>query len=183
MPAEFKNTVISREELKVRAVALSQVPAAEDTGLDTALLVLKTGADWYGLPARLVQEIAVAPELAPLPLTPDFVAGIINLRGELIGAIDLAVLFGLPRPAGPLCAAVVHSGSAVVALLVQKAIGVEQFAASTRQPVLPALSGEAAGFFDGVFRSGDRIITEINVDRILDCPQLKSLCGEAQREE
>lgn len=182
MPVEDKNIIISREELKARALALSQVPPAEEKGLDTSLLVLKTGRDWYGIPVRLVQEIAVAPEVAPLPLTPDFVAGIINLRGELIGAIDLALLFGLPRPAGPRCAAIVRSGDAVVALLAEQAAGVEQFASSALQPVLPTLSGEAASYFDGAFRSGNRVITEICVDRIINCPQLKKLCGEAQRE-
>lgn len=177
-----KNTVIPKAELRSRAAALSQVPLSEKKGLDTPLLVLKTGADWYGIPARFVQEIADSPAVAQLPLTPDFIAGIINLRGELVGALDLALLFGLQRPAGPLCALIVRSGPAVLALLAEKAVGVELFASSGREPVLSTLPEEAARFFDGAFRVGNRIVTEINIDRIFDCPQLKSLCGGEQQE-
>lgn len=182
MLRDDKNNIISREELRARAAELSLVPPAGKKGLDTALLVLKTGSDWYGLPALLVQEIAADPAVAQLPLTPEFVAGVMNLRGELIGAIDLASLFGLPRPAGPLCAAVVRSGAAVFALLAEKALGVEHFASADREPVVPTLHGEAARYFDGAFRADSRIITEINIDRILDCPRLKSFCGAGEPE-
>lgn len=49
----------------------------------------------YGVDARWVREVSALENLTPLPCTPAFVAGIVNLRGEILPVVDLAVFFGL----------------------------------------------------------------------------------------
>lgn len=183
MSEHSKKEPVPQTELKARALELSHVPAAAEKGRDTGLLIIKLGREWYGIPAPLALEIVVGPRIAPLPLTPAFVAGIINLHGELVAAIDLASLLGLPRPEGGAAYAVaVRRGDMTVAFLAELVSDVEWFASADLEPVLPTLPEEYAHFFAGAFRSGDRLITELNVEGILAHPRFDG-SGGAGRED
>lgn len=60
-------------------------------------LLFKLGDASYGLSIKAVQEVLRAPEsLIPLPGAPDFVIGMVNLRGGAVPVIDLRRLMGLP---------------------------------------------------------------------------------------
>ena len=50
----------------------------------------------YGLEILRVREIIGMMEITPVPRTPDFVLGVINLRGKVIPVVDLRSKFGLP---------------------------------------------------------------------------------------
>lgn len=50
----------------------------------------------YCIDITLIREIMAMTELTPIPQTPDFVSGVINLRGKIIPIIDLRLKFGLP---------------------------------------------------------------------------------------
>lgn len=70
----------------------------DDTG-EIQLVVFNLGKEEYGAPIHSVSEIIRVPEqMTRLPRTPDFIEGIINLRGKVLPVIDLRVRFGLPRP-------------------------------------------------------------------------------------
>lgn len=174
MPENSGNELVPLEELRARALALSRAPAAAEKNPDTGLLVLRLGEEFYGIPALLVQESLIGPQLAPLPLPPHFSPGIINLRGELIGAIDLAGLFGLPAGRDRSFAAVVRLGGLAAAFLADGAAGVEWLSAADREPVLPTLPQEYSAFFDGAFRSGGRLILQLNIERVFSHPLLQS---------
>jgi len=49
----------------------------------------------YGLPVLLVREIIRIPKITPVPQLPDYVKGVINLRGRVIPIMDLRLRFGL----------------------------------------------------------------------------------------
>lgn len=180
--------IIPAGELAARALDLSREPARERSAssLETGLVVLRLGREWYGVPAGLVQEVAGSPEITPVPMTPPFVAGVLNLRGELVGVLDLAVLFGLPAAAGAAArrpAVVVRLQGLTAALLADAVLEVEWFAAADREPVLPTLPAEAAGFLAGVMRDGGRLVMELNIEKILAHPPLAALRGETAGEE
>ncbi|HAT71607.1 MAG TPA: hypothetical protein DCS63_02195 [Elusimicrobia bacterium] len=174
MPDNSGKEPVAQEELRARALELGRAPAAAEKTPDTGLLVLKLGGEYYGIPAPLVQESLIDPQLAPLPLPPHFAPGIINLRGELIGAIDLAAFFGLPAAGARRFAAVVRLGGLAAAFLAEQAAGVEWFSVSDREPVLPTLPEEYAVFFEGAFRSGGRLILQLNIERVFGHPRLQS---------
>ena len=58
-------------------------------------LVFMLGRERYALPTRDVQAMVKMPELVPVPLTPPFVRGVINVRGETTPLIDLRVKLGM----------------------------------------------------------------------------------------
>ena len=166
------------EELKARALELGRVPVADDEarGHQVGLVILRLGQEWYGISAALIQEVVSAPLVTPLPLTPPLVAGAMNLRGEILGVLDLATLLGLPPSGQPQRLAVVaRCDNVSAALLADGVEDVQWFARAKREPVLPTVSAAGARFLLGAYRPGTRLITELNIDEVLNHPQLRPL--------
>ncbi len=72
----------------------SLAPAAQEEKF--RLLVFRLGDEWYGLDARMVQEISRVNQITRLPLTPPHVLGLVNLRGSIFGVIDIRPTLNLP---------------------------------------------------------------------------------------
>lgn len=63
---------------------------------DQKLLTFSLGSEGYGVSILKVKEIIGMMDITPVPRTPDFIKGIINLRGKIIPVMDLRVKFGMP---------------------------------------------------------------------------------------
>ena len=63
---------------------------------DNKFLTFRLGEEEYGVEILRVREIIGLIDVTPLPRTPDYVKGVINLRGKIIPVIDLRTKFGLP---------------------------------------------------------------------------------------
>lgn len=59
------------------------------------LIVFRLGGEEYGLAIDQVKEIVAMPNVARVPLTPSYVKGVANVRGNILSIIDLAEKFGL----------------------------------------------------------------------------------------
>lgn len=68
---------------------------ARAVGVDgDALVTFHVGAQWLGLPVGSVQEVLTAQRRAVVPLAPPEIAGLLNLRGQIVTAVDLRVALG-----------------------------------------------------------------------------------------
>ncbi|MBI4423463.1 MAG: purine-binding chemotaxis protein CheW [Elusimicrobia bacterium] len=168
---------LAQEELEARALELSRQVAldAAPRGEQESLLVLRLGAEAYGIRASSVQEVVAKPAIAPLPLVPRLVAGVMNLRGELVAVLDLAEVFGPAAPSTRRFAVVARHDDLVAAVLADEVQDVERFAADSREPVLATVAGEVSGFFSGVFRAGDRLVSAIDLAKVFAHPELLKL--------
>src|SRR5829696_6942259 len=95
--------------------ALAHQEADENALLGEETVIFRLGAGRYGVSARLVREVQPLAGYTPLPGTPRFVLGLINLRGRLLAALDIRPLLG--SPASP--------PSSSAALLIVSASGIE----------------------------------------------------------
>ena len=59
-------------------------------------LCFKLGNEDFCIEILKIKEIVVMREIAPIPKTPDFIRGVLNLRGQIIPIIDLRLKFGMP---------------------------------------------------------------------------------------
>ena len=59
------------------------------------VLLLPVGEDVFAVPMAVAREVVVAPRLAALPTATAVVAGVLNLRGEIVPVFDTAMLLGL----------------------------------------------------------------------------------------
>lgn len=81
--------------LSDQARRLAQVPPAADASRALEVLVCRLGKEEYALELRLLHGVYPATGLTPVPCTPPFVAGLLNLRGEILTVLDLAAAIGL----------------------------------------------------------------------------------------
>lgn len=79
-----------------RAARLAQAPAQKQQGERIELVLIRLGRETYGLDAENVFEIKIAEQITTIPRVPDWVAGVVNLRGRILSVLDLRRLFGLP---------------------------------------------------------------------------------------
>lgn len=64
-------------------------------GIDQRLLTFSIGNNGYGIPILEVKELIGMMEITTVPKTPEFIKGIINLRGKIIPVMDLRIKFGI----------------------------------------------------------------------------------------
>src|SRR5690348_7135358 len=69
----------------------------EHRGDTLELVSFQLKGEFYAIEARYVYEVMQPPEITIIPHTPDFLQGVINLRGEIFAVFDFNQLFGLGR--------------------------------------------------------------------------------------
>ncbi|HEX4844581.1 MAG TPA: chemotaxis protein CheW [Geothrix sp.] len=70
---------------------------AQETVPSLELVVFRLGPESYGLRLHEVREIIMVSQITPVPRAPQFVDGVLNLRGEVMPVVDLRTRFGLER--------------------------------------------------------------------------------------
>lgn len=58
-------------------------------------VTFRLASQWLGIPVLIVQEVLVAQRIARVPLAPPAIAGFLNLRGQIVTAVDLRTTLGL----------------------------------------------------------------------------------------
>lgn len=86
-----------RAKLEARARALARVPRKEADEASIEVLLFSLAAETYAVESRFVREVARFGEFALVPLAPETLIGLTNLRGEVLPVFDLRPLLGVPR--------------------------------------------------------------------------------------
>jgi len=163
--------VEAEQILRKRAQALARTPPPPASGTMLELLQFGLASERYAVECRFVQEVHPLRDLTPLPCTPAFIAGIVNVRGRVVPVIDLKKFFGLPeRGLTDLHRTIVVRGHDLeVGLLADVIIGISSVPAASLQPSLPTLTGIRAEYLKGIT---DQSLVVLSVDRILLDPKI-----------
>ena len=158
--------------LRLRAQALARPPAA--AARDGATLdVLEFGLadERYALPTAGIDEVLAFEQLTPLPGTPAFMLGIVNVRGRMVAVIDIRKFFDLPeRGITDLHQVILVRGHGLeVGLLADDVIGLRSVDVGSLQASLPTLHGIRSDYLKGV--TGDSLIV-LDLDRLLADPAI-----------
>ena len=141
--------------LRARAAALARprlVGVRPEDEIEVVEFLL--GSEHYAIAASLVREVCPLKDLTPLPGTPAFVRGIINLRGRIVSVVDLKRFFDLPVQGLTDLNKVVVTGDAQTefGLLVDAVVGVRSISRVEIQPPMPTLTGVRETYLKGVTR-------------------------------
>ncbi len=158
----------SRRILEARARTLAKTPARPDEGEQLEILGFSLAGETYGVETRHVREVCQLKDLTPLPCSPGFVAGIMNLRGRILAVVDLRKFFELPtKGLTELNRVIVLKGAdKEYGLLADSIDGVRSVPAATLQEGLPTLTGIRERFLKGVtgkmlaILDGDRLLSD-----------------------
>jgi purine-binding chemotaxis protein CheW len=85
--------------LKARATSLAALPQPEAAEEYIEIIEFQLASETYGIELRHAGEVSLLKELAPVPCTPAFVLGIINVHGRVLLVVDLKRFFDLPNNA------------------------------------------------------------------------------------
>ncbi len=137
--------------------------------MSTRLVTFTLEGRSYGIDVTAVQEVLRGLPRTRIPLAPSALAGLINLRGQVLTAIDLREQLGLPpRPADqePMLVVIRLAGEPV-ALLVDSIgsvvdVGTEQF-----EPPPDTLTGPTRDLILGAYKLTDRLLLSLDVDRAI----------------
>ena len=139
--------------LRERALALAAEPGRTQTQ-DESIEVLEflLAHEHYAVESSHVREVYPLENLTPLPCTPAFVLGIVNLRGEIVSVIDLRKFFDLPQTGWPDLNKVIvlESANMVFGILADTILGVRRIPLAGMQPSLPTLIGIREQYLKGV---------------------------------
>ena len=136
-------------------------------------LTFKLDAEEFGLEILKVQEIIKMMEVTKVPRTPEFVRGVINLRGKVIPIVDLRLKFGMEGKVNTdkTCVIVVQvrrrAGTVVMGIIVDEVSEVLDVAGEQIEPA-PEFGGAVdTSFILGMGKIGGRVVTLMDVDRVL----------------
>lgn len=155
--------------LKARAAALARDSLRKETTEGhLEILEFLLAYERYGIEMSWVRETCPLKDLTPLPCTPPFVLGLINVRGEIVSVVDLKRFFDLPeRGLTDLNKVViVHGDDMTFGILADEILGVRSIPGDTVQPTLPTLTGIREEYLKGItgertiILDGSRILTD-----------------------
>jgi purine-binding chemotaxis protein CheW len=124
----------------------------------------------FGIPVLLVRDVLRAQKLTPIPLATIEVAGVLNLRGRIVTAIDVRRRLGLPpRPDAEAGMSVVveHHGEPY-SLMVDSVGEVLTLSKQDYEHNPATLAPEWRQISAGIYRLDDQLLVVADVDRLLD---------------
>ncbi|MGI9090078.1 MAG: chemotaxis protein CheW [Gemmatimonadaceae bacterium] len=132
-------------------------------------VTFRVGMQWFGVPVMTVQEVLVVQRLARIPLAPPEVTGVLNLRGQLVTAINLHKLLDAgTRPEAAAMNVVVRDGDELFAMVVDEVGEVITVAARSIEPLPATLDTCWRAACEGVVRSPHGLLAVLEPGRLLD---------------
>ena len=160
------------------------IAAAAEPPLQCLTFLL--GEESFALDIRSVREIIQHGQMTTVPLMPDFVRGVINLRGAVVPVIDLQARFGRP-PATigkKTCIVIFDSlrgGERVeLGLLVDAVSEVIDIAAGDIEPPPNFGASVRREFIRGMGKQGARFVIILDPDKAFDVEEMAGLCEASQ---
>jgi purine-binding chemotaxis protein CheW len=128
----------------------------------------------FGIPVPQVQEVIKFQEMTRVPLAAPVISGLINLRGQIITAIDMRLRLKMAkRPADkPPVNVVVRSGEGAVGLLVDDIGDVIEVGEETLEPPPDTLDGMGREIIRGVYKLPEHLLLALDVERAIDIADL-----------
>jgi purine-binding chemotaxis protein CheW len=139
-------------------------------GDDRQFCTFQVDSMFFGVEVLQVQEVIRYQELTRVPTAPAVVSGLINLRGQIVTAVDLRARLGLPPlPDGrkPMNV-VVRTVDGAVSLLVDEIGDVLQVEAASHERPPESLSSKHRELINGVYKLKGRLLLVLDTDRAVE---------------
>lgn len=138
-------------------------------GREEQIVVFKLAEQTYGVDIGTVAEIIRMESITRVPRAPEFVEGVINLRGRIIPVIDLRKRFGLPEGERTRQSRIiiVEIGGMTIGMIVDAVLEVLRIPAETIEPPPAVVDGVDIAYLRGIALWEERMIILLNLQKIL----------------
>ena len=141
------------------------------------LVTFNLGKEEFAVPILQIQEINRLVDITRVPKSPEFVEGVINLRGKVIPIIDLRKRFGLPQSElGKFSRiVVVNMEGRMVGLIVDSVSEVLRLSEDAIEPAPPVVAGIDSEYIRGLGKLDGRLLILLDLSKILTKEERKEL--------
>ena len=123
----------------------------------------------YGIDVIKVQEIVKPMPMTKVPLSPEFVKGLINLRGQVATAIGIKELFELDAGnTSDLMNVVCNYNGSLISFLVDEIGDVMEVMRSNFEPTPQTITGKIRSFMKGVYKESGTLLSVLDLESILN---------------
>ncbi|NOY68574.1 MAG: chemotaxis protein CheW [Deltaproteobacteria bacterium] len=155
--------------LKARAILLAREIDDKRTEAEfTDVVEFMITDESYGIELKFTREIYPLKEITPLPASPAFISGIVNVRGEIVSVVDIKKFFDLPDTethAKPHLI-ILENENMTFGLLADRIVGMGRIDKTRLQGALPTMTGIREDYLIGVAKGrmalldGGRLLTD-----------------------
>jgi len=161
----------AEDVLRRRAESLAVESLEEEVSDSVALLLFRIGEEWYAVRVSEVREIFQEYEVTAIPCVPDFIVGVVNVRGEILSITDPARLMHLGvielRLDTVPPAIVLVSDDVVTALVVDEIGDIIEVGQGDIEPPVSIIDRSQAEFIAGSVHVEDTMVGLISTQRML----------------
>lgn len=162
-------TELQRQSTLFASQHLEGEEQAED--IDFKMVTFSLGGKEYGVDIMKVKEIAKFENFTYVPNTQPFVAGVYNLRGDIISVIDMRIMFNLPAAQhaddDPQDGLILRLDNGLIGVVVDSIDKVVGISSETIQPPHPIFADVNIKYISGVVEHDERLYIVLDVERIL----------------
>jgi len=141
---------------------------------DSEVLSFKLGKEEYGISILKVQEIRGYEQPTRLANAPDYLKGVVNLRGSIVPIVDMRIKFGIAEPKYDSFTVVIILNIAhhVIGMVVDSVSDVVTLSADQIRPA-PAMGQDAdSGYLRGLGTIGERMLILLDIDALMQSDEL-----------
>ncbi|WP_166365815.1 chemotaxis protein CheW [Pseudomonas akapageensis] len=166
-----------------RALAIAEAPLTQQ------FLTLTLGQELYALPIEHIREIIEFGGLTEIPMMPEFLRGVINLRGAVVPVVDLSVRFGRQRTAigRRTCIVIVEveqEGAAQMLGIIVDAVNEVLAVDANQVETRPAFGARIrADFIAGILNQNEQFVIVLDIRQVLSVEEICELVGMASLEK
>ena len=163
MPKNTKRNGYQREWTKYRRTVANRVYYKDDfyerevpKEKSLQIIVFRLDREWYGVEITKVKRVIKVGKITYLPSSPEHIAGIVNLRGNILSVTDLKTIFSLPHEelTEKTRIIVIESGTLETGFLVDEVVESIEVPVSKMELTLPTLPAEGAKYIKGQCSGG-----------------------------
>jgi purine-binding chemotaxis protein CheW len=165
---------INHEILRQRADSLAVEQSVVSEESRESVLLFSLGEEWYGLRIGHVREIYNEYSITPVPCVPSHIAGVINIRGEIVSVTDIKAMMGMGESGAKLEAGdeqapvIVVAEEPVCTALIVDAIGdIVEIATGSVEAPLSVADKVMPEYVSGEFYTEGRLVALVNTAKVL----------------
>lgn len=157
----------------------------QHAGETRQLVVFSVADEIYGVDIHQVKEIIRVPEITRVPRTPDFVEGVVNLRGSVIPVLDLRKRFGFSagEASSDQRIVVMEMGEQTVGMIVDSVSEVLQVDVERIEPASPYVVTVDSQYISGIAKLGERLIILLDANRVLSLEEREAVAQLTEEDE
>ena len=165
--------------------AQTMAEPGSDQGGERQLVVFDLSGEAYGVSIATVREIIRMQTITYVPDTPDFVEGVINLRGKVNPVVDLRKRFDLnvTSETDDSRIVVVDIGGEDIGVIVDAVTEVLRISENAVEPTSALMTTEDSYYIEGVAKLGDRLLILLDLERVLTAEERELPVGANEAAE